>query len=99
MSPDLQENKNDKVSWRKSLTIVAVMFSTVTLLFPMIFGARDALENDRRAMFKAMREDHLRRVAADQERLAERRALQHLADPHTGREKNGMPSDPNSHNP
>jgi hypothetical protein len=45
-------------------------------------------------MFKAMREDHLRRVAADQERLAERRALQHPAELQSGQKKYGPHSYP-----
>jgi hypothetical protein len=91
MSPNSHQNKEEKVSWQKSLAIVAVMFSTVTLLFPMIFGARATLESERRAMFKAMREDHLRRVAADKERFF---ARHHAAEMQAEQERRYAPSNP-----
>jgi len=58
--------------YRKILTILAIVW----LLYPILLGAIEAYEQQRRAMIQAMREEHGRRIAAQNVRLAARRAQQ-----------------------
>lgn len=50
----------------------AMMVAIVALLLPIILGAVAENENLRREAFKQMRAEHMRRVAEDRARFAER---------------------------
>jgi hypothetical protein len=55
----------------------AMMLITAAFFLPIILGAITENEQIRRESFRRMREEHMRRVAAERFRFAERHRIQH----------------------
>ena len=73
---------------KEALVRIAVLLSIIVMLFPILLGGIAGMQQHYRTRWKAMREEHLRCIAIDRERLALKRQHDEQSSSSKSRTKN-----------